>query len=204
MIDETLFRNVLKEIKENPSLASDIIDSFSDNQFKSKTKILDYIDNLDILTPDSEVIIFGSWYGSIIIPNLTKKVKRISCIDINEQVLKIAKNRFFNHYNNIDYIAADIFEVDLKRYCNSILFINASCEHMLPMKDWPYWSNLQNDSYFVFTSNNMFDIEGHVNCVNSLEEFKAQLPDRAEVLHQEEVEDTRGTRYILVGKISSL
>lgn len=204
MIDETLFRNVLKEIKENPSLASDIIDSFSDNQFKSKTKILDYVDNLDILTPDSEVIIFGSWYGSILIPNLTKKVKRISCIDIDERVLKIAKNRFFKHYNNIDYIAADMFEGDRARYWNSTLFINTSCEHMLPMKDWPYWSNLQNDSYFVFTSNNMFDIEGHVNCVNSLEEFEAQLPDRAKVLHREEVEDTRGIRYILVGKISSL
>ena len=47
----------------------------------------------------------------------------------------------------------------------------------------------------------MFGIEGHINCVNSLEEFKSQLPERARVLYQEEIEDTRGTRYMLVGKL---
>ncbi len=46
----------------------------------------------------------------------------------------------------------------------------------------------------------MFEIEGHINCVNRLEEFKEQLPARAEVLFEEEVEDTRGTRYMLVRK----
>jgi hypothetical protein len=50
----------------------------------------------------------------------------------------------------------------------------------------------------------MFDIEGHVNCVNSLQEFKDQMPERAEILFEEEVEDTRGTRYMLVGKLTSL
>jgi hypothetical protein len=50
----------------------------------------------------------------------------------------------------------------------------------------------------------MFDIEGHVNCVNSLQEFKDQMPERAEILFEEEVKDTRGTRYMLVGKLKSL
>ena len=203
MIDETLFRNVLREIKENPNYADDIIDSFSDNQFKSKTKILDYINNLNILTSDSEVIIFGSWYGSILIPGLTKKVKRISCIDIHERVLKIAKNRLFNHLNNIDYIASDVFEKDRERYWNAKLFINTSCEHMLPMKKWPWWNNLQSEAYFAFTSNDMGNIEGHVNCVHSIEEFKTQLPDNFTVLFEDEISDERGTRFILVGKIHS-
>ena len=91
---------------------------------------------------------------------------------------------------------------------------------MPPMKEWKWFGagaletdinksifktpKLPNDCYFVFQSNNMFGIEGHVNCVNSLEEFKDQLPERAEVLFEEEVEDTRGTRYMLVGKFNSL
>ena len=36
MINEQIFRNVLNEIKENPKITNDIIDSFSDNQFLSK------------------------------------------------------------------------------------------------------------------------------------------------------------------------
>ena len=89
---------------------------------------------------------------------------------------------------------------------------------MPPMKEWKWFSpgaikednvigkepKLSSNCYFAFQSNNMFDIEGHVNCVNNIEEFKAQLPERAEVLYQEEVEDTRGTRYMLVGKFNAI
>ena len=50
----------------------------------------------------------------------------------------------------------------------------------------------------------MFDIQGHINCVSSLEEFKKQLPERAEVLYEDEVDDTRGTRYMLIGKFNHL
>lgn len=203
-VDFDFLYKVLTATKDFDYLEDDILDSFSDNQIKSKSRVLEFIDKGNFINENSEVIIFGSWYGSILIPGLANKVKRITCIDLDEQVLKIAKNRLFDDIKNVDYIKADVFEKDRERYWKTDLFINTSCEHMLPMKDWPYWSNLQNDSYFVFTSNNMFGIEGHVNCVNSLEEFEAQLPDRAKVLHREEVEDTRGIRYILVGKISSL
>lgn len=198
MIDETLFRNVLKEIKENPSLANDIIDSFSDNQFRSKNKLLKHIDNF--LDKNSEVAILGCWYGSILISSLAPRVKKIIAVDLDDKTVRIGKNGFFKHYKNISWSTGDIFTKNLN-YSQVDLVINTSCEHMLPMKEWPFW---REDCYFALTSNNMFNIKGHVNCVNSLEEFKAQLPDKAEVLHQEEVEDTRGIRYILVGKISSL
>ncbi len=201
MIDEIIFRNVLKEIKQNSEYADDIIDSFSDNQFIAKRKVLEYANRLNILDKDSEVIIFGSWYGSILIPGLVDKVKKISCIDIDKRVLQTAKNRFFKDYTNIDYIAGNVFDLDLKRYHTANLFINTSCEHMPSMKEFLYWPD---QTHFVFTSNDMFNIEGHINCVNSLDEFKEQLPERAEVLYEEEVEDTRGTRYILVGKINGI
>jgi hypothetical protein len=47
----------------------------------------------------------------------------------------------------------------------------------------------------------MFDIPGHTNCVKHIGEFKLQLPDRAEVLIEDAVEDDRGTRYTLIGKL---
>jgi hypothetical protein len=49
----------------------------------------------------------------------------------------------------------------------------------------------------------MYDIQGHINCVDTIEDFKKQLPAHAEVLHQEELTDDRGTRFTLVGKIWS-
>ena len=60
--------------------------------------------------------------------------------------------------------------------------------------------NLNTNAYFAYTSNNMFDIKGHINCVNNIEEFKKQLPDTAKVLSENEVTDERGSRYLKVGK----
>ena len=86
MIDEQIFRNVVKEIKENSEYSHDLIDSFSDNQFLAKDKIVSAV--LEHVNKQSEVIIFGSWYGSILIPKLSKHVKEISCIDLDSRVLK--------------------------------------------------------------------------------------------------------------------
>jgi hypothetical protein len=200
-IDLSFLENVLTAIKDNKELENDIIDSFSKNQFAEKIKLIEHIKNLNILNEASEVIIFGSWYGSIFIPVLSPKVKRVTCIDLNDQVLKIAKNKLFQDYKNVDYIAADVFSKDRERYWNTKLFINTSCEHMPPMKEWPFWINVSKDAHFAFMSNNMDYIEGHVNCVNSVEEFKNQLPNNFKVLFEDEIVEERGIKYLVVGKI---
>ena len=219
-INDTYLFNVINLIKDMPDLKESLLDSVSSNQVASKYALLDAVDNLNFLDKDSTVVIWGSWYGSILIPALTNKVKKIISIDLDETPLQIAKNRLFNEYTNIEYVCDDIFKTYRDAYLNTNLIINTSCEHMPPMKDWKWFgagalSNDQDTSifrtpklpdncYFAFQSNNMFDIEGHVNCINSLQEFKDQMPERAEILFEEEVEDTRGTRYMLVGKLTSL
>ena len=198
--DIDLLTRVYKTVEQFPGLEVDILDSFSNNQLKSKSRVLQLVEENNFVNTDSEVIIFGSWYGSILIPGLCGKVKRISCIDLDEQVLKIAKNRLFPDVDNVDYIAADVFEKDRERYWNADLFINTSCEHMPPMNTWPYWPKNTN---FVFTSNNMYDIEGHVNCVYSMADFKSQLPANSIVLSEDEITDERGTRFLVAGHISA-
>ena len=204
-IDLDLFKRVIKEIKNSkelgPDVGNDIIDSFSNNQFKSKIQLLDKIDQLDILNKDSEVVIFGCWFGSIIVPALSNRVKKITGIDLDPIAIRVAQNRFFSDYKNVVFKKGDVFASDQEIQHNATLFINTSCEHMLPMKEWPHWSELNADAYFAFQSNNMDWIEGHVNCVHSLEEFKNQLPENSEVLIEEEIDDSRGTRYMLIGKI---
>lgn len=220
-LDLELLKKVLRTIKQNEDLEKDILDSFSTNQLSSKKALLKAVDNLNILDESSTVVIFGSWYSSILTPLLANKVKQIVNFDIDEQPLRIAKNNFFYDYNNVSYVCDDIFKTYRDVYLDTNLIINTSCEHMQPMKEWPWFQKgaLETDSprkhkfgspklgsncYFAFQSNNMFDIEGHINCVNSLKEFEEQLPERAEVLYREEVEDTRGTRYMLVGKLNLL
>ena len=195
VIDLQLFKNIMAESRNN----TDLLDSFSPNQFKSKENLITHINNLGILDDKSEIVILGGWYGSILIPAF-RNVKEITLIDIDDNVVKIAKNRLFNHYTNVDYITADVFNLDKhkSRVENADLIINTSCEHMKPMKELELYSN----SYFAFQSNDMFDIPTHINCVNDIEEFEKQMPFNARIIKKDSVKDSRGTRFTIIGRLN--
>ena len=192
--------------KNRTAEEKDLLDSFSPNQFLSKMNLINHINSLNILTKNSQIVIFGSWYGSILIPAFYDKVQKITCIDQDSKVINRAKYELFKDLD-VDFITGDVFEFR-NAYKNANLFINTSCEHMKPMREWgpapqyknPWWDRVS-PAYFAFQSNAMFDIPTHINCVNNIEEFKKQLPDRAEVLIEDEIPDERGTRFTLIGKI---
>ena len=197
-----LISSSMREVRED----KDLLDSFSPNQFKSKTNLVNHIKSLNILNKNSEIVIFGSWYGSLLIPAFCDEVKRITCIDQDPKVISRAKYNLFKDLD-VDFITGDVFEFR-DSFKDTDLFINTSCEHMKPMREWgpapeyknPWWDRVS-PAYFAFQSNAMFDIPTHINCVNNIEEFKQQLPDRAEVLIEDEIPDERGTRFTLIGKI---
>ena len=197
-MDINLLKNMMKEVRENKKF----LDSLSPNQFISKDFLIKNIKKIDILNSESEIVIFGCWYGSIIIPAFYNDVKRITAIDMDQKVISIAKHRIFTDYKKIDFIAKDLFPwaENSSRIKKTDLIINTSCEHMKPMKSLKILNNL--NCYFAFQSNNMFDIEGHINCVETMEEFKYQLPDNADIIIEDEVSDSRGTRFTVIGKLN--
>jgi hypothetical protein len=203
-VDLDFFKIVLKEIKNADEIGPDerrkIIDSFSANQFDSKIKLLDKFDELNILNQNSKIAIFGCWYGSILIPALHNNVEKIVAVDMDPNAIRIGRNRFFKNLKNISWLNNNVFEDWSDEYSNINLFINTSCEHMPPMREWPWWDRANQREYFAFQSNNMYHIEGHINCVSSMEEFKNQMPDNAELLFQDELVDARGSRYTIIGK----
>jgi len=192
-VDLQLFKNIMAEARHN----TDLLDSYSPNQFKSKENLINHINDLDILNDESEIVILGGWYGSILIPAF-KDVKEITLIDIDDNVIKISKNRLFNHYTNVDYITTNVF--NLKKHKNRVenanLIINASCENMKSMNEL----QLDTNAYFAFQSNNMYDIHDSINCVKSMDEFRKQLPNNTKILIEDEVPDDRGTRFTIIGK----
>jgi hypothetical protein len=192
-IDLQLFKNIMAESRHN----SDLLDSFSPNQFKSKERLINLIKKEMKSVIKSEVVILGCWYGSILIPSF-KHSKRITLIDKDEKVISIAKNRLFNHYKNLDFICDDVFNwaPNSSRIKKTDLIINASCENMKSMKKL----NLNTNAYFAFQSNNMYEIHDSVNCVSSIEEFKWQMPDNVKILKEDTLRDDRGTRFTLIGK----
>lgn len=203
MIELNTLKKMMKEVRENKNF----LDSLSPNQFKSKQVLIKHIEDLKIVDQNSHIVIFGGWYGSILIPAF-KYVNKITLIDKDPKVISIAKYRIFDEYKNVEFITDDVFSSFRDQFKTANLFINTSCEHMKPMKQWgpapeyktPWWNRVS-PAYFAFQSNNMYDIPTHINCVSSIEEFKYQLPDNAEVLIEDKIRDERGTRFLLIGKL---
>ena len=203
MIELNTLKKMMKEVREN----KDFLDSVSPNQFKSKQVLIKHVEDLQLVDQNSHIVIFGGWYGSILIPAF-KYVDKITLIDKDPKVISIAKHRIFNEYKNIEFIADDVFSNFRDQFKQANLFINTSCEHMKPMKQWgpapeyknPWWNRVK-PAYFAFQSNNMYDIPTHINCVSSIEEFKYQLPEKAEVMVEDRIRDERGTRFLLIGKL---
>jgi hypothetical protein len=211
MIDEKILKNIIsnlisssmREVREDKQL----LDSFSPNQFLSKLNLINHIRSLNILNKNSEIVIFGGWYGSILIPAFYNEVKKITLVDKDNKVISRAKHNLFKD-TDVEFICDDIFENFRKQYETTNLFINTSCEHMKPMKEWgpapqyknPWWDRVS-PTYFAFQSNNMFDIPTHINCVNNIEEFKEQMPSNAKIMIEDHIKDDRGTRFLLIGKL---
>ena len=97
-------KNRLRQLRQK-----DVLDSFSSNQFLSKLNLIDHIKSLNFLNKDSEIVIMGSWYGSILIPAFYNEVKKITCIDVDSDVIYRAKYELFKGFD-IDFITGDVFE----------------------------------------------------------------------------------------------
>ena len=203
MIELNTLKKMMKEVREN----KDFLDSVSPNQFKSKQVLIKHVEDLQLVDQNSRIVIFGGWYGSILIPAF-KYVDKITLIDKDPKAISIAKHRIFDEYKNVEFISDDVFSSFRDQYKNADLFINTSCEHMKPMKEWgpapeyknPWWNRVS-PAYFAFQSNNMLGIEGHINCTYDLNDFKKQLPDNAKVMITDKIKDERGTRFLLIGKL---
>ena len=192
-----LYDKALSAIESHPDCTDSIIDSFSANQLLSKNELISQIKLLD--TSFEEIFIWGSWYGSLLIPGLRHICERFTCVELDDVANRIARD-FFGA-RNIKYITDDTFNRNLNGYAenNNSLIINTSCEHMPPMNTWKYWHKVKRGAYVAFQSNDMYGIEGHTNCVDTLDDFIKQMPNEIKIMHTDEIADTRGTRFMIIG-----
>lgn len=160
--------NTFLFISQNyPHRMKDFAKSFSENQIYAKSWLVETLQMHSISdVKDKEIYILGSWYGTLLVPLLTKKIphiKTIHLVDYDDEALVIAKNLF----PNVQTMQCDI-NFDLPDLIEADIIINTSCEHMLPMKDFNF------NGLCIFQSNNFTPEKSHINCVDTLDEFIEQ------------------------------
>ncbi len=157
---------------KKPYRISDFTQSFSLNQIEAKTWLVERLMLHDINSVQNKKIwILGSWYGTVLVPLLLKKIKGISeinMIDYDAETLDVARTWLFpiTHYPQVKMHHMDI-NFDFEKI-HGDLVINTSCEHMLPMHEFDI------KGLCVFQSNDFTQEYSHINCVKSIDELVLQ------------------------------
>jgi len=203
--------NVLESHKEHldPFIEHTIFDAFSIGQIDSKQWLVDTI--IDNKLELGATFICAGWYGTLaaMILDSDIDVDFIRSFDKNPVCTEIADT--INRQWIIDgwkfkALTEDIlnmnFEAPVLRPetegvpVNTI--INTSCEHFSKenFNKW-YWS-IPDGCLVILQSNNHKEIEEHVNCVSSLNEFKIHVTFD-EIIYEGELQLDGYVRYMLIG-----
>jgi hypothetical protein len=108
------------------------------------------------------------------------------------------------------YNILDIFDIDYSRASYSVkkpdgevvltdipdTIINTSCEHIANFEDW--YSLIPVGKLMILQTNDYFEIEDHVNCSASLQDFANQTP-MAQCLYQGVIDLGKYRRFMRIG-----
>ena len=193
---------------------ADLTDALSWGQLKSKRWLVSELEklNLDLGT----IFLCAGWYATLA-PMLFEsscKIDKIRSFDIDPLCERIAetinKEKVKNNWKfkaataNIHNLIYENFTYKTHRYDGSNLeltdsantIINTSCEHI---ENFDIWYNLiPKDKIVILQTNNYVEIEDHINCSSSLEEFRTQTP-MTTVLYEGELMLDKYTRYMRIG-----
>jgi len=170
-------------------------DVFRENQLESKSWLVKQLQHWD--TDLGIVYICGGWYGVLSSMLFISKlpINRIYSYDIDPFSTQIANDiNSFKHINRFMAITEDIHNLDYNK-CDTI--INTSCEHITNFSDW--YDNIPDNKLLALQSNNVSNLDEHINCVESLEEFKQQCYI-SNLLYSGELNFDNFTRYMLIGR----
>lgn len=185
----------------------DILDSFSEGQYQSKMWAVENISML-INERHDEIFIIGGWYGllsyllseegvSIPIKNhdiddMCKFLGQKINYDDNNKT-EIYKNVSFETKNGLDSFYT------LKDPRRKIIICTA-CEHIDQEELHNALLNKHEDILVCLQSNNYYEINSHINCKDTIDDFIESLPLNTILYSGENPWKDEYTRFMVIGR----
>lgn len=191
-------------------------DCFSRGQLSSKIWLIQELKRckVDLGT----VFLCAGWYATLatMLFESGMKIDKVRSFDIDKSTVDIAEvfnKPWFTEEWKFKALVQDIHEIDYDTHTwqywsnknnrmsypitdNPDTIINTSCEHINDFQDW--YDKIPKGKLVVLQSNNFFEVDEHVNCVNNLTEF-ADMSAMDKVLYQGELSLQKYTRYMRIG-----
>ena len=191
-------------------------DCFSRGQLESKLWLVKELKKCDVEL--GTVFLCAGWYATLatMLFESSIKIDKVRSFDIDPGCVDVAE--VFNKPWFVDQwrfksITQDIMDVDYDEHtwqywsnANNRMskpitdtpdtIINTSCEHIPNFAEW--YAKIPDGKLVVLQSNNFYEVEEHVNCVGSVEEFAANAPMQ-NILYSGELDLPKYRRFMLIG-----
>jgi hypothetical protein len=216
---DKIFRGINNYLKDenNPAI---IQDAMSRSQMRSKIWLVEELAKIN--TNYDNVAVMAGWFGQIkTIYDKRLTYSKMRILELDKDACETS-DYIFNITNLENYkvkaVCANINELTLHKngyewdvenfkdgtkYSEKFLpdlIINTSAEHM--SEEWLHqirFKQLESDPIVAIQSNNMFDGEGHINCVYSADHMKKKFPMK-EVLYEGELQLKGYKRVMIIGR----
>ena len=212
--------NAIHMYERNGGNIAILNDAMSRSQLKSKIWLIEEL--AKIKTNYDNVAVMAGWYGqikSIYDKRLTYAKMRIIELDktaceTSDYIFNLSNlenykvksvnadiNNLTLHKNGYEWDVENFKEVS--KYTEKFLpdlIINTSAEHMT--EEWYNqirFKELESNPIVALQSNNMFDGDGHINCVHSVDHMKKKFPMK-EILYEGELQLKGYKRVMLIGR----
>jgi len=197
-----------------------IYDAFSRSQIKSKVWLIEELARIN--DHYDNVVVLAGWYGqlkSIYEQRLTyRKLRNVeldkAACNASDYIFNIANlenhkvkavhaniNELTLHKNGYEWTVENFKEgTSYSEKFLPDLIVNTSAEHM--SEEWFHqirFKQLKSNPIVVIQSNNMFDGDGHINCVHSIDHMKKKFPMK-EILYEGELQLKGYKRVMLIGR----
>ena len=177
-----------------------LLESFWHGQLESKVWLCEHLANVEhSLT--NKIVIFGGWYGvlSTMLFNSKVGVRHITSVDIDPDCKNIAlsMNKVYAMDNRFEAVTEDMCNYEYKDRPHIV--INTSCEHITQEQYNKWLDKIDTDTWIVLQSNNFSSHHEHINCSESLKDFKWKSNLRR-VWYEGELELPKYNRYMIIGR----
>lgn len=191
-------------------------DCFSRGQLQSKLWLVNKLKTLNLKL--GTVYLCAGWYATLATMLFESKLEidKIRSFDIDSTCVNIAEvfnAPWFANQWQFKSITQNIMDIDYNEHTwqswsntnnrmsypitdNPDTVINTSCEHIENFNQW--YAKIPDGKLVVLQSNNYYEVDEHVNCVSSIEEFNASAP-MTTVLYNGELELPKYTRFMKIG-----
>ena len=215
MFDRDTLDTIRRIVDNYPDRIIDVLNSINENQFKSKDwlieKLNEYPHHFKYKTLDKkiDICLLASWYGLLAFRLIDKfqlkKINNIDCFDFDPKAKSVAKklwkkidadNLKNGKLTYVKFIEQDIN--DIKQF-NYPVVILTSCEHLNQKDIDSIISKINEHTLIVLQSNNYKEINEHINCVDTKEDFANQYVSKLRNMKIYEKDFIKYKRFMIIG-----